>query len=63
MYTNKNIIIYIYIWIGSYSYKNKNKNTLILIRTHVSIPGLLYEYHWRHAKWKVFLRSLQWVWI
>ena len=27
-----------------------NKNTIILIRIHVSIPGLLYEYHWRHAK-------------
>ena len=61
MYTNKNIIIYI--WIGSYSYKNKNNYTSNCIWIHVSIPGLLCEYHWRQAKWNVFLRSLQWVWI
>ena len=49
----------------NYSYKYTYNYMIILIRIHVSIPfqncGLLYEYHWRHAKWKVFLRLLQWV--
>ena len=47
------------------SNKYTYKYMIILIRIHVSIPfqncGLLYEYRWRHAKWKVFLRLLQYV--
>ena len=31
------------------SYKFKNNYTIICICIHVSIPGLLYKYHWRHA--------------
>ena len=33
-----------------YSYKYMNNYTSICICIHVSIPGLLYENHWRHAK-------------
>ena len=46
MYSNtcKNMII------NKCSYKYRNNYTSICICIHVSILGLLYEYHWRHAK-------------
>ena len=33
-----------------YNYTYMCKSTINFICIHVSIPGLLNEYHWRHAK-------------
>ena len=56
------IQLYLYVYLR-YTYKYMSTYTYfsICIFIHVSIPGLLYEYHWGHANWKGFIRSLQWV--
>ena len=56
-YTIINIIykyliqLYLYVYQRyTYKYMSTYKYFNICIGIHVSIPGLSYEYHWRHAK-------------